>query len=89
MKIKCTDHERRVHVFEKTVVHRSDGSKCKTKLIRAGEVVVTPARVRNDGRVERATIIAELTLDAAKEGVKLKRKPRTDKSRERRGAKKS
>ena len=33
----CSDHKRRVMVIDGRTYHRSDGSKCPTKTVRAGK----------------------------------------------------
>ena len=36
MKLKCTDHNRRVMVLEDKVIHRYNGSACDSKIVTIG-----------------------------------------------------
>lgn len=50
MKIKCREHDMRVHVLPDTVVHRSGpkgGERCSSPVLLLGTLSLTPEEVRN------------------------------------------
>lgn len=48
----CIEHKRRVLVSEKRVAHRSDLSKCETKLVKKGKTTLSVEQVNRYARGE-------------------------------------